>query len=316
MGFIGTNMCGRLLDENEITVYDNETRNALQFAPWSEHRNLRRIKGDILDRDMLTEVVKGHTIILHMAAIAGVQNVVSKPFATLQVNLIGTYNLLEAIQDQPVKRFVDFSTSEVYGPNVFRADEDGMTTLGPLSKPRWVYAASKLASEYLSMSYHRERGLPVVIVRPFNVYGPYQVGGGAARNFIFRALRNQDLIVHGVGDEIRSWCFVDDFLDGLIACCENDSAIGQSFNLGNPQATCTTLALAQEVIRQTGNRSQIVFREIDYSEIQVRVPSIQKASTLIGYRPKVSLQDGIGAFIKWLRDNPKALDIIFLGELV
>src|SRR5262245_26941702 len=110
MGFIGTNLCGLLLNRNEVTVYDNAARNALRFAPWSTHRNLHVIQGDILDRDKLVKVVKDHAIILHMAAIAGVRTVISKPFTTLQVNLIGTYNLLETIRDQPLKRFIDFST--------------------------------------------------------------------------------------------------------------------------------------------------------------------------------------------------------------
>lgn len=305
LGFVGTNLCARLLEHNQVTVFDSGWRRALDFAPWSRHPNLEVVTGDILDLDHLRRVVPGHSMVIHLAAIAGVDTVISRPFTTLQVNLIGTYNLVQAIDGQELTRFACFSTSEVYGPSVFRADEEGMSTLGPNSQPRWQYALSKLASEFITLAYHREHGLPAVVVRPFNVYGPYQVGEGAVRNFVFRALRGQELIVHGRGEEIRSWCYIDDFIDGLLACLESDQAVGQTFNLGNPQATSTNLALAEEVLRVTGSESQIVFKEIAYPEIELRVPSIEKARQVFGYQPRVNLRQGLEKYVAWCRKHPE-----------
>ena len=309
LGFIGTNLLERLLDRNKVTVYDSGHRNALVFSSWTDHPNLRVIKGDILDLEALKEAVEGRSMVLHMAAIAGVDTVVNNPFSTFQVNVIGTYNLIKAIGSRPLKRFVVFSTSEIYGPQVFQADEDDMSTMGPNSQPRWQYAISKLSSEFMSLAYYREHGLPTTIIRPFNVYGPYQVGEGAIRNFVFRALRREPLVVHGQGNEIRSWCYVDDFVDGLAACLENDQAVGQTFNLGNPQATYTNLSVAEMVIRLTGSPSEIQFKEIEYPEIALRVPSIKKAGRILGYKPRVNLEEGLTRLIKWCRDHEKVLDI-------
>jgi UDP-glucose 4-epimerase len=167
----------------------------------------------------------------------------------MRVNMIGTANCLEAARVNGVKdRVVDFSTSEVFGPMAFRVTEEMQTVSGSAGEGRWTYAVSKLAGEHLAHAYYKQFNLPVVTVRPFNVYGPGQTGEGAIQIFIKKALQNQDITIHGDGAQIRAWCYVDDFVECLFECIENPKAIGHSFNIGNARAVITILGLAQTVL--------------------------------------------------------------------
>ncbi len=300
-GFIGSHFIERVIDENEVTVFDNLQRNALQYASLQNHKNLKLVKGDILDSDALEKSIGNTDIVIHMAAIAGVSTVVSKPTTTLKINLMGSYNVLEACRKNNVKRYIGFSTSEVYGPFIYQADEAGMTTLGPIGKPRWVYAMSKLAAEFLADSYHREHGIKFTSVRPFNVYGPRQIGEGAIHNFIVKAVKDEPLEVHNHGSQVRSWCYVDDMVDALELVLANDKSVGEVFNIGTPQATSTTLQTAETVIRIANSKSKIVFKELKYPEVEIRVPSIEKAKRILGFEPKIGFEEGIGKTIEWYR---------------
>lgn len=300
-GFIGSYLCERLVAHNKLIVYDNEHRDALSLTSIREHPNLTFIKGDVLEQGRLVEAMQGCNLVLHMAAIAGLDNVVRKPITTMQVNLLGAYHVLEAVirQKTPVQRLLLFSTSEVYGPRVYLADENGLTTQGSVGEPRWSYAISKIAADHMAFGYRDAYGLPVVIVRPFNVYGPRQVGEGAIHKFCVAAIEGQDLYVTGDGSQIRAWCFVDDFVDGVIAALEEDSAIGQVFNLGNPAQAMTILALAEMTIRLARSRSHIKFISHKMADVEIRVPSIQKAKDLLGFEPKVRLEEGIQRTLAW-----------------
>ncbi len=304
-GFIASHFIERIIDENEVVVFDTLHRNALRYTNLEKHRNLKLVKGDVLDSESLGNALDNADVAVHMASIAGVGTVVSMPSTTLKINLIGSYNLLEACQKRNVKRFVTFSTSEVYGPNVYRANEDGFTTLGPIGKPRWVYAVSKLASEFLAESYHRQFGIKFTSVRPFNVYGPRQIGEGAIHNFIIQALKNEPLTVHGDGSQVRSWLYIDDMADALQKLLETDKSEGEVFNIGNPQATSTTLQTAEAVLRLSNSKSKIVFKEMKYPEVEIRVPSIEKAKRILGFEPKVGFEEGIKRTIEWYRKNKK-----------
>jgi UDP-glucuronate decarboxylase len=302
-GFIGSHLAENLAAHNKVILYDNFHRNAIQFV--EKNPNITIITGDILDVASVRKALETHkpNIIVHMAAIAGVQTVVSQPAKVLKINLIGTYNVLTAIVDLKlsVERFVDFSTSEVYGPSIFEADEEGNTTMGPLTQPRWYYALSKLASEYLTHSYYKEYHIPTVSIRPFNVYGPRQVGEGAISNFIANALAAKPLIVHNNGTQIRSWCYIDDFIQGLLLVLEKPEAVGHTFNIGNPQATVTNLHLAKLVTEKAHSTSPLVFQKIDYPEITLRVPNVDKARRLLGFEPKVSVEEGVANAVAWAK---------------
>jgi nucleoside-diphosphate-sugar epimerase len=223
------------------------------------------------------------------------------------VNLLGTHEVVKASLEVGVERFVEFSTSEVYGQFIHKGKEGEPTTIGPIGEGRWVYAASKLASEHLSYAHYREDGLPLVVVRPFNVYGPRQVGDGAIRGITIQALQNLPITLYDDGTQIRSWCFVDDFADGVLRCVEQDAAIGQVFNLGNPQGTATNFELANLIIRLTSSSSEIVFKPHPGPEVDLRVPSIEKAQRLLGYKPTVSLEAGVSQAVAWYRENLAAV---------
>lgn len=300
-GFIGTALCRRLADDNQIVLYDSLWRDALKNSSLLEHPNVRLVVGDVLDRARLAEAVGGCQIVLHMAAIAGIDTVIRSPIHTMKVNILGTVNLLDALEpviDQ-VERFVFFSTSEVFGSYAYKRRESETTNLQPVGEGRWTYSVSKLAAEHLVHSYYRERGLPTVLVRPFNVYGPGQVGEGAVHVFIHRALRGLPLKIHGDGDQIRSWCYIDDMVRGILLCLGCDEAVANVFNIGNPRGTATILSLAEKIVALAGSDSPIVHVPKHYTDVELRIPSIEQAEQILGYRPEIDLTEGLERTIAW-----------------
>jgi UDP-glucose 4-epimerase len=237
-GFIGTTLARELVDDNEVVALDNLHRDALSGSGLAEHPNFSLQRGDVLDLERVRELAAGVTHIVHAAAIAGVETVLESPVRTMRVNVIGTYNVLEAALGTlgTLERFVDFSTSEVFGTHAFNVSEGQVSTIGSVGEARWTYAVSKLAGEHMAHAYHDELGLPTVTVRPFNVFGPGQIGGGAIRAFIEAALGGRDLTVRGDGSQIRAWCYVSDMVSGILACLERPEAVGQAFNVGNPRS--------------------------------------------------------------------------------
>ena len=306
-GFIGSHLAERLLDDNEVVVYDNLHRNAIQFAHLDNHPNLTFIKGDVMDADATRRAIDGCHIVIHCAAIAGVYSVDRNAVTTMEVNMLGTNQVVRAALAARVERFVEFSTSEVYGPFIHKGKEDDLTTIGPVGENRWVYAASKLASEHLSFAHYKEDGLPLVIVRPFNVYGPRQVGDGAIRGIVLQALQHAPITLYNDGTQIRAWCYIDDFVDGILRCTEVPEAIGHAFNVGNPQGTVTNFELANMIIRLTNSKSGVVFKPHPGPEVDLRVPSIEKAQTMLGYKPTTSLETGIRQTIPWYQEHMAGL---------
>jgi UDP-glucuronate decarboxylase len=284
-------------------VYDNLSRNALRFTPFLRHTNLEFIQGDVLDAGALEQAMEGSDVAIHCAAIAGIYSVVKRPTMTMKVNFLGAYNALEAAVKNKVKLFLEFSTSEVYGPYVYKGSEENLTSQGPVGEKRWSYAVSKLAAEHFGHAYRQEYGLPIITVRPFNIYGPRQVGEGAIRQMILSALKNEAITLFNDGSQIRAWCYVQDFVDAVMLCLASEKAVGNVFNIGNPQGTMTNLNLAQTVIRLAGSSSSIVYKLHPGPEVEMRIPSIQKAQTLLGYAPKVGLDEGIARTIEWYRSR-------------
>jgi nucleoside-diphosphate-sugar epimerase len=302
-GFIASHLIERLIGDNKVIIYDNLLRNAFQYTSVKKHPNLTFIKGDVLDYEGLNEAMKGADICVHAAAIAGIFSVGKKATLTMKVNFIGAYHALEAAVRNKVKRFIDFSTSEVYGPFVYRGKETDSTTLGPVGEKRWVYAISKLAGEHFAHTYALEYGIDVVTVRPFNVYGPRQVGEGAIEQMVTRAVRNERITVFNEGTQIRSWCYVRDFIDALYAAIHLKDARNQVFNIGNPQATTTVLGLAEKIIAMTKSASKIVFKTHPGSEVEMRIPDIDKSRTILRFEPKVSLEEGLRKSINWYKNH-------------
>lgn len=293
-GFIGSTLIARLIDDNSITVYDDFRRDSLSSKPYHTHPNLRIVKGDVLDFPNLKQAMAGSHYVIHCAAIAGIDTVIKRPTETMRVNMIGTANALEAARDLPdLQRFVDFSTSEVFGQSAFRAEENHTTHIGAVGEARWTYAVSKLAGEHLAKAYHDEYWMPTVTLRPFNIYGPGQVGEGAIKIFVERALAGKDIQIHGDGNQIRAWCYIDDFVDGLMLAMTHPKAVGESFNIGNARAVLTIYGLAQTIVRVLSSPSKIFFAQKDYVDVELRVPSVAKAREMLGFEAKVDLEEGI-----------------------
>ncbi len=306
-GFIGTSLALRLVDSCEVVLLDNLHRNALAGSGLEGHKGVRLIVGDVTDPQVVREAVKGCRVVVHMAAIAGVDTVMRQPVRTMQVALRGTMNVIEAaFEAGHVDRFIDFSTSEVFGQYAYKVTEGHVSQLGAVGEARWTYAVSKLATEHLALSYHREHGFPACSIRPFNIYGPRQVGEGAIHHFITRAISGEDLLVHNDGSQIRSWCYIDDIVDGVVRAMERPQAVGHAFNIGNPRSTLTIYNLARMIVMLAGSGSRIRLVPWDYADVELRVPDISKARTLLGFEPKVDLEEGLLRTIEWYRARREA----------
>jgi len=303
-GFIANTLIAKLIENNKITVYDNFHRDTLSGSVFANHKNIKIINGDVLDLPKLTESMKGSDIVVHAAGIAGIDTVIKNPVRTMQVNMIGTANALEAaFINKITDRFIDFSTSEVFGSMAFRSSETDQTVAGSAGEARWTYAVSKLAGEHLAHAYISQHQLPVVTVRPFNVYGPGQTGEGAIQIFIKRALQNGKIMIDGDGTQIRAWCYVDDFVECLMQCLENPKAIGQSFNIGNARAVTTILGLAQTVCRVLKSDATIEHMPPLSADIALRIPSVEKSEELLGFKAQIDLEEGIKRTAAWFIDN-------------
>lgn len=303
-GFIGSTLAARLCQENEITLFDNMARNTLQHTSLGKNSNIRLIVGDVLDFDSVKKSMAGADLVVHAAAIAGIDTVIKSPVKTMEVNMLGTANVLRAAQQNKVSdRVLDFSTSEVFGSMAYRVTENMQTISGSAGEARWVYAVSKLAGEHLAHAYFKEHGLPVVTIRPFNVYGPGQTGEGAIQIFIRRALQNEAISIYGDGTQIRAWCYVDDMIEGLMYALESPNALGESFNIGNARAVTTIFGLAETICRVLDSKSEIVFRPPLSADIELRIPETNKAEKLLGFKAKVDLEEGIRQTAAWYRGN-------------
>ena len=294
----------RLAADNEIVVFDNHHRNSLKDTGLLGHARVRVVEGDVLDPAAVAAAARGCQMIVHLAAIAGVDTVLKMPVETLKVNILGTLNVLEAARTVGgIERFVDFSTSEVFGSFAYKVKEGDSTTLGAVGEARWTYAVSKLATEHFSFSYLKQYGVPATSVRPFNIYGPGQVGEGAIHRFITQALRNETITIHNDGSQIRAWCYVDDMVEGVVRALEIPGAVGHTFNIGNPRSVLTVYQLANEIVRLAGSRSTIEFIPWQNTEVELRIPNIDKAREVLGYEPSVDLEPGLLRTIEWYRQR-------------
>lgn len=317
-GFIGTHLAQRLASDNEIVLFDNLHRNAYQSSDLASPGSgpgrgidsgngggaVRLVEGDVRDPAALRAAMDPDIdYVIHAAAIAGVDTVLADPLQVLEVNVKGTFNVAEAaVGLRRLKKFVDFSTSEVFGQHAFNVDERTISPTISIEEPRWAYAMSKLIGEFVVHAHHARHAMPTVTIRPFNIYGPNQVGIGAVHQFVKRALAGQDLTVHDDGSQIRSWCYVDDFVEGVLLATRSERASGRSYNIGNPRATVTVYDLAQRIAGLSGGRSRVVFKPMNYPDVALRVPNIAAARKELGFEPRVELDEGLRRTIAWYRE--------------
>ena len=295
-GFIGSHLTEALVRRGDsVAVLDNlSTGNLKNITSIQSRINFKQ--GDVLDRNLVDELVAECDYVIHLAAALGVFNIVNKPLESLKINLQGSEIVLEAA-DRNKKPALIASTSEVYGKNdKIPLNEEDDRIIGHPLKSRWSYSEAKAVDESLAYFYYLENKLPIRIVRLFNTVGPRQVGnyGMVVPRFVSAALKNQQLQVYGNGDQIRCFCHVDDAVKALLLVMDSDKAVGNVFNIGNNQQI-SILELAKKIIAITGSKSEIV--KVPYSEaypegfedMQRRVPDISKIKSVIGWTPKIGL---------------------------
>jgi UDP-glucose 4-epimerase len=303
-GFIGTSLTRRLAPRNRVRILDNLRRNALSVSGLDRHPNVSLMVGDVCDPEAVRKAMEGATYVVHMAAIAGVDTVLKHPVLTMEVALQGTMNALRAAREcGTVTRFLDFSTSEVFGSYAFRVREADVTSLGAVGEARWTYAVSKLATEHLAHNYWKEYGLPTASIRPFNIYGPGQVGEGAIHAFVVRALRGEPLQIHNEGDQIRAWCYIDDIVEAIVLAMLRPEAVGEAFNIGNARSTITIYQLAHLVVRLAQSTSEVVSVPWNQTDVELRVPDVRKAEKLLGFKARIDLEEGLLRTIAWYREK-------------
>lgn len=306
-GFIGTHLAERLVGEWDVVLFDNFRRDSLVSVPaLREDPRVKVVTGDVLDPASIDRAMEGASAVLHLAAIAGVSSYYSESLRTLQVNVLGTVNMLEAVVRNGVKQFVHFSTSEVFGPDAMFVDEESGFGIGPVSDRRWVYATSKLCGEQFTLRFGEQHGFAASVVRPFNVYGPRQSGEGAISNFCRAVLEKKPLMVYGDGSPLRAWCFVTDMVDAVVAVLGTPAAAGQAFNIGNPTEVASTMDLARRIARLAPG-STIESKDVKRAEVRARVPVIDRARSVLGFAPKVDLETGLKATLEWFRTDKHAL---------
>jgi UDP-glucose 4-epimerase len=303
-GFIGSHLVERLAGKNRVRVLDTFRRDALRPAGLDRKEGVELVEGDVMDLAAVKKAMDGIDHVIHLASIAGVDTVMKQPALTMRISLLGTANVLDAaLEGGRCKRFIDFSTSEVFGRFAYHVTEFDVTTLGAVGEARWTYAVAKLATEHLAMTYHRQHGFPAVSIRPFNIYGPRQVGEGAVHHFIVRAIAGEPLNVHNDGSQIRAWCYVDDIIDAVERVLVDPRAIGHSFNIGNPRSTVTIYNLAREIVRLASSGSRVQHVEWNHPDVELRVPHVGKAKELLDWSAKVDLEEGLLRTIYWYRQR-------------
>lgn len=307
-GFIGSTLAEKLIDENEILVYDNFSRDSISYRN-IKSRKLKIVKDDVLNFESLKKQCEDFKpeVVIHLAAIAGIDTVIINPVKTLDVNINGTLNLLKALRKYSgrLERIIDFSTSEVLGAYAYKSTEKSDTNFAPVGEARWTYSISKVAGEHLMHSFYKMYDYPTVTIRPFNIYGPGQVGEGAIQIFIKNVVKGKDIEIHGDGDQIRSWCYIDDMIDGIERCLVNNKAVGEIFNIGNPKGTITISSLAEKIITLCKSKSKIIYVPKNYVDVELRIPSIEKAKELLRFIPKIDLNEGIIRTYNWYKKNLK-----------
>jgi UDP-glucuronate decarboxylase len=296
-GFLGSHLCGRLLrDGHEVICLDNFfTGRRKNIHAYLADPNFELLRHDVVE-PLLLEVDR----IYHLACPASPVHYQYNPVKTIKTNVLGTHNML-GLAKRTRARFLLASTSEVYGdPKVHPQTEDYWGNVNPIGI-RSCYDEGKRVAETFTMDYHRQNRVDIRIVRIFNTYGPRMLpdDGRVVSNFIVQALKGENITVYGDGSQTRSFCYVDDLIDGMVRMMGSEDFTGP-VNLGNPEEF-TILALAKKIIAMTGSRSKIAFKPLPSDDPTQRQPAIGLAKQKLSWQPKVSVDEGFKTTIDYFR---------------
>ncbi len=311
-GFIGSHLSEALLDAgHEVSVLDNLSTGSIE--------NIEHLKGrpgfaytidSITNEPLLAELIDRCDVVFHLAAAVGVKLIVEAPVHTIETNVHGTEVVLKHANKKK-KRVMIASTSEVYGKSAhvpFSEDDD--LVLGPTPKHRWAYACSKAMDEFLALAYWKEKKLPIVILRLFNTVGPRQTGqyGMVIPSFVRQAIAGHPITVFGDGTQSRSFTYVGDVVGAMLTLAVEPRAVGEVFNIGNGREI-TIMDLARKIKAMTGSDSEIVTIPYDeayeagFEDMPRRVPDLRKIRSLIGYEPRVQLDEILTRVIDSFREG-------------
>jgi UDP-glucose 4-epimerase len=311
-GFIGSHLAEKLLSlGQQVTIIDDLSTGRLEnVAHLRKHPNFRFAIEDIRNVTVLDRLVSECDILYHMAAAVGVQKIVSQPIHTIEVNIGGSEVVLKTAARYRTKVMIA-STSEVYGKGVkFPFEEDDDSVLGPTTRSRWAYAASKAIDEFLSLAYFKQLNLPVTVFRLFNTVGPRQSGqyGMVVPRFVQSALKNEPIIVTGDGEQMRCFGNVFDVIDAIVRLADAEDAEGQVFNIGSDEEI-TIHQLAEKIRQRTGSSSEIKlvpyeqFYEPGFEDFRRRVPSLVKIAKYTGWYPTTPLDATIDQIIAYQKEQ-------------
>jgi UDP-glucose 4-epimerase len=310
-GFIGSHLAERLLaDGHDVIVLDNLSTGSIDnIAHLKGTRGFSYTIDSVTNEPLLAELIDRSDVVFHLAAAVGVKLIVEQPVHTIETNVHGTEVVLKHANKKK-KLVVIASTSEVYGKSAdvpFREEAD--LVLGATIRHRWAYACSKLIDEFLALAYWKEKKLPVIIVRLFNTVGPRQTGqyGMVLPTFVRQALLGHPITVFGDGTQSRSFTYVGDVVDALVALAQEPRAVGQVFNIGNTgEVTICELARRVKALARSESPIQHIpydqAYEAGFEDMPRRVPDIRKVRELIGYEPKLGLDDMIQRVIEHFRE--------------
>jgi dTDP-glucose 4,6-dehydratase len=300
-GFLGSHLCDFFIAQgHEVICMDNliKKENIENIDHLIEHERFKFIKYDVTE---YLHVEGRLNYILHFASLASPKDYLDYPIQTLKVGSLGTHKALGLAKEKKA-RFLLASTSEVYGdPLVHPQPESYPGNVNPVV-PRGVYDEAKRFAEAITMAYHRTHGLQTRIARIFNTYGPRMRldDGRALPNFMVQALKGENITVYGNGTQTRSFCYVDDLIEGIKRLLDSD--VADPVNLGNPEEI-TILDFAKEIIRIAGGKSKIIFCPLPQNDPKVRQPDITKAKTLLGWEPKVDRQEGLRRTLQYFKEK-------------
>jgi UDP-glucose 4-epimerase len=309
-GFVGSHLADALLAAgHDVTAFDNLSTGSIDnIEHLKPHPRFRYTIESVQNEPVLAEQIDRCDVVFHLAAAVGVKKIVEEPVHTIENNVHGTEVVLRHANKK--KRLVVVaSTSEVYGKSVdVPFHEDADLVMGPTTKHRWAYACSKAIDEFLALAYWKEKKLPVIVIRLFNTVGPRQTGqyGMVIPTFVRQALAGQPITVFGDGTQQRSFTYVGDVVDGLMKLMVEPKAIGQVFNIGNGEEI-SMRALAEKVKAMADSTSDIVTIPYDqayeagFEDMPRRVPDISKIRGLVGYEPKVHLEEILTRVIDYVR---------------
>jgi len=311
-GFIGSHLAEYLLARgDEVFVIDDLSTGRLEnVAHLRSHPRFKLAVETILNETVMDRLVSECDVIYHLAAAVGVELIVKSPVETIERNILGTDVVLR-LAVRYLRKVLIASTSEIYGKSEavpFKEDDDRV--LGPTTKSRWSYSCSKGIDEFLALAYYKEKRLETVIMRLFNTVGPRQTGryGMVIPRLVKQALAGEPLTVYGDGQQVRCFTYVDDVVTAAVRLMETPAAVGQVFNIGNDQGI-TISELAEKIIKLAKSSSKVVYVPYDqayeegFEDMRLRVPSLEKAKRVIGYAPKVQLDEILTKVIEHFRTH-------------